>query len=81
MARQTPDPAAAGQGRRTPPPAAVSCSRLLGGGRSKVTEPLQAFERLFETDIRHLVKTSVRLDVCPPDRRSPFLDLAHDKLL
>ncbi len=28
----TPGPTAAGQGRRTPPTAAVSCSRLLGGG-------------------------------------------------
>lgn len=31
LARPTPGPTAAGQGRRTPRPAAVSCSRLLGG--------------------------------------------------
>jgi hypothetical protein len=34
LARPTPDPTAAGQGRRTPPTAAVSCSRLLGGPRA-----------------------------------------------
>jgi hypothetical protein len=47
-----PEPRAAGQVRRTPRPAAASCSRLLGGGRATSLPREQLVLLAFELALR-----------------------------